>query len=123
MENARSFKGNLAYFSRLVEAGFEGISDAERDSHGAVFVPPLNRTVWMPLAAGAMLGAMGARLKGNRKGLTIAIGGLVGSFIGFAAVLGWTSRRFAEDAARRASHNVNEIRDARWLDTHPIDYA
>ncbi|HTP31947.1 MAG TPA: hypothetical protein VMJ75_07225 [Candidatus Acidoferrales bacterium] len=123
MENTQWFKGSLVYFTKLVEAGFEGISVAKRENNGTVFVPPLKTAVWVPMATGAFAGAVGTRWKGNRKGSTVAIGGLVGSLVGLVTVLGWTSRRFAGNAAKRASHNVNKIRDAHWLDTHPIDYA
>jgi hypothetical protein len=35
----------------------------------------------------------------------------------------WASRRVTGSAAKRAIGGVNNVRDARWLERHPIDYA
>jgi hypothetical protein len=51
------------------------------------------------------------------------MGGLVGSALGFGGGVAWASRGFTGTAARHAIRGVNNVRDARWLERNPIDYA
>ncbi len=123
MQTTRGFEPDLAYLKSLIGAGLTGISAARHELGGGVFKPPLTAAVWKPVAIGATVGALGTRLSGNRKTGSIAVGGLVGSVVGFGAIVAWTSRRFTGRAARTALRLVNDTRDAHWLEAHPIDYA
>ena len=114
---------DVDYLKSLVASGLDGIASAKGELDGPVFTPPLKSTVWPAVAIGATVGALGTRLGGNRRAPSLAIGGIVGSLVGFVAALAWTSRRFTGCATRRALRQVNATRDAHWLETHPINYA
>ena len=87
-----------------------------RQLAGAGSVP-----AWAPVAIGAVMGLLGATVTGRRKTVSrTAMGGLIGSVVGFSAGLAWTSGR---PAARAAARRVNAVRDARWLAMNPINYA
>lgn len=112
------------YLKRLVGAGLDGISSARREFDGSLFAPASQAVVWTPTAIGAAVGMLGTRWIGNRKSPSnVAMGGLVGGAFGAAAAVAWASRGFAGIAARKAVLQVNAVRDAHWLETHPIDYA
>ena len=123
MDSLRRVQPDIAYLRSLIGAGLTGISAARREVGGQVFTPSLRTAAWTPAAIGATIGALGSGMTGSRKASRIAIGGLLGTLLGFGAALAWTSRRFTGCAARRATHLVNATRDAHWLEGHPIDYA
>ena len=115
---------NLRYAKQLIGAGLDGIAAARQESNGAIFTPPLQTVAWTPTAIGAMIGALGTRLIRRDKGASgAAIGGLIGSVFGFGAALAWASRDFTGPAARKTLRGVNTVRDAHWLESHPITYA
>jgi len=114
----------MAYFKNLIGAGRDGITSARNEMHGDVFTPALKDAAWTPAALGAAIGVLSACFGKERRSFTrAAIGGLVGSVLGFGGGVAWASRRFTGIAARRAVRGVNSVRDARWLERHPIDYA
>ncbi len=123
MEPFQARTPDLAYLKQLVSAGRHGIASARQETGGGVFAPPLQNVVWTPAVVGAALGALGTRLRGSRKARSLALGGLAGGAIACAAVMAWASRRFTGCAARRVASHVSAVRDARWLESHPIDYA
>src|SRR3954454_19367611 len=115
---------NLRYAKQLIGAGLDGIAAARQESNGAIFTPPLQTVALTPTAIGATIGALGSRLIRRDKGASgAAIGGLIGSVFGFGAALAWASRDFTRPAARKTVHGVNTVRDAHWLESHPITYA
>jgi hypothetical protein len=117
----RSLKSDLSYLRQLVGAGWDGIASARQELNST---SPRETAIWTPAAIGAAVGLLGPRLMGKRKSASsLAMGGLVGSVLGFGAALAWSSRRYTGPAARRVMRNVNAARDARWLETHPINYA
>jgi len=124
METARTLRGNLRYVKQLTGAGWTGLWSAATEFQGPVFSPPLQHAAWAPMAAGAALGMMGARYSQLRaKKNTVALGGVVGTALGLVAVVAWASRRVTRAAARKAIRRINDVRDARWLELNPIDYA
>ena len=119
-----SFKTELDYFRELGGAGEHGIAAARREFHGPVFEPAPNGADWGPAAVCAGIGIMSGGFVGRRnKGSGVAVGGLVGSLVGSAALLAWISRRFVRAAAHRAIQSVDAARDQHWLKANPIDYA
>jgi hypothetical protein len=123
MGTVHSIGSNLAYLKQLVGAALDGIDSARHELNCGVYTSPFQAVVWTP-AIGATIGMLSTRLIGNRKSASsVAIGGLVGSVLGFAAGLVWTSRRLIGPSACTAIRRVNATRDAHWLETHPIDYA
>lgn len=124
METIRLLESDITYLKQLARAGLDGINSARHELNGGVFSSPLQTAVWKPAALGASIGMLSAHLIANRKSVSrVAMGGLVGSAFGLGAALAWASRGFMRPAARAAMRRVNAARDARWLESHPIDYA
>jgi hypothetical protein len=124
METVHSLKSNLAYLKQLFGAGLEGVGSARREIDGRVFTSPLPPVAWTHAAIGAMIGMLSTRVIRNGKSAPkMATGGLIGSVLGLGAGLAWASRGLIRPAARTTVRRVNAIRDARWLETHPINYA
>ena len=124
MEIVHLRDSDFAYLKQLVQAGLDGIDSARNERDGRVFTPPLQTVVWTPAAIGATIGMLSTHLIGKRKSASrVAMGGLAGSVLGFGAALAWASRGCIGPAARTAVRRIDAIRDARWLESHPIDYA
>jgi hypothetical protein len=49
--------------------------------------------------------------------------GLLGGAIGLTTGIAWKSRHLSASVAGRAWKNMGKVRDERWLDKHPINYA
>ena len=114
---------DIAYFKSLIRAGLDGVTSARNEMHG-VFTPGLKDAAWAPAVLGAGIEVLSTCFgKGRRSVPRAAIGGLVGSAVALGGGAAWASRRFTGMAARRAMRGVNNVRDARWLEKHPIDYA
>ena len=119
-----TFASDIAYFGNLVRAGLNGITSARNETQRDGFTPAWKDAAWTPAAVGAVVGVLSTCFDKNRRSVPrAAIGGLIGSAVGFTGSVAWTSRRATGIAARRAIQEVNSVRDARWLETHPIDYA
>jgi hypothetical protein len=118
------FRGpDVRYARDLVEAGLDGAASALRRTNAAA-APALKDTVWAPAAVGAIVGLLGACSASRRKsGYHLALGGLVGTALGFGCAVAWQSRGRAETAARGAIDKIATVRDARWLEKNPVAYA
>jgi hypothetical protein len=124
MITSLSLRSDLTYITCLTKAVLEGITTAPKGTAGRACTPILTAAVWTPMAIGAGIGVLGGSLsRKNRSGYRLAVGGLVGSVLGFGAGVGWTSRDFTGAVARTTIQKVNSVRDARWLEKNPIDYA
>jgi hypothetical protein len=115
---------DIAYFNNLVRAGLDGIASARNETQGSVFATSLQNATWAAAVLGAAIGVVSTCFDKDRRSVPRAtIGGLVGSVVGLAGAMAWASGRFTGTATRRAMRGVNSVRDARWLERHPIDYA
>jgi hypothetical protein len=120
----RITSSDIAYFNNIVRAGLDGIASARNETYGSIFTTPLKNATWAAAALGTAVGVVATCFDKDRRSVPRAtIGGLVGSVLGFAGGMAWASRRFTGTATRRAMRGVNSVRDARWLERHPIDYA
>jgi hypothetical protein len=117
---ARSLKSEIAYARNLIGAGWEGVRAARHPAPART----QERTLWVPVAIGAGIGALGLSLGRRRRApSSFAVAGVLGSVAGMGLGMAWASRASAGTAARGAIRNINAVRDARWLETHPIAYA
>ena len=124
MRSSPSLKSDIIYIGYLTRAVLEGITSAPEVTACRAFTPVLTAAVWTPMAIGAAIGVWSARLsRKNRPAYWVAVGGLLGSALGFSASIAWTSRDFTGAVARSTIQKVNSVRDARWLEKNPIDYA
>ena len=108
----------------LLKAVAEGVASARHGAQGYRFRPPTGSAVWAPAAAGAVLGVLSANLlRRQRPTYMMAVGGLVGSAIGFGVGMTWTSPGLTGSLARTVAEKVNSVRDTHWLEKNPIAYA
>ena len=122
MRTTHALEFDLTYLKQLIGAGLDGIESARRDQAGGIIAS--RPGMWMPAAIGTTLGVLTTSLAGKRKSASrTAWGGLVGGALGIGAGFVWASRGLVGHAARTATRRVNATRDARWLETHPINYA
>jgi hypothetical protein len=128
MKSEPSFKSNLRYGRELLKSGAAGLSSG-REAHLAG--QPLSELLAHSARASLGLATLGActgllryylPARRGRVAKTVACG-LVGSAIGFAAAFAWMTRELTESMTRSAVKQINVVRDQRWLDRHPIDYA
>jgi hypothetical protein len=121
MRTSPSLESDVTYIRCLTKAVLDGVTSGLK---GTAFTPVLTGAAWTPAAIGAAIGVLSASLSGRRKsGYKVALGGLVGSALGFGAFAAWTSRDFTGAVARGTIEKVNGVRDARWLEKNPIAYA
>ena len=123
MTSSSLLASDIAYFRNLIKAGLNGITSARNERSG-VFTPRWKAAAWTPALVGAAIGALSTCFDKERRSVPrAALGGLVGSALGFGGGVAWASRGFTGTAARHAIRGVNNVRDARWLERNPINYA
>jgi hypothetical protein len=121
-------KSNLEYGRKVLDSGLEGAhTGREAFLNGRPLTPFLHESVssaWKPAVLGACVGAL-AGYPGNRHKSTnrMFAFGILGATFGFVAGVAWGSRDFTASVARGALRNMEKVRDAHWLENHPIDYA
>jgi hypothetical protein len=123
-------KSEVEYGRKVLGSGLEGArSGQEAFLNGRPFTTFLGESVreaLKPAAFGACIGFLSRyRIPGRRNrsiGRGLALGWLCGA-IGFGAGVAWASRRLTASMACEVRRNVGRVRDERWLEGHPIDYA
>ena len=124
MNLSRSLTSDVRYFVNLVQGGWNGANAARKTTDIPAFTPILTSALWAPTVLGAAVGAWSTSLNRSRRSrYSTAKGGLVGSALGFVCGAAWASRGFTGAVARGAVQRINHVRDARWLEKNPIDYA
>jgi hypothetical protein len=117
-----TLKSEAIYARDIVKAGLDAATSA-----GKVNAPGLARASQIALAPallGAAVGVLGIYLgRKGRPGNAAVVGGLVGCALGFTGGVAWGTRVRTGAAARNALHNVQAVRDARWLEKNPVAYA
>ncbi len=123
MALATWLKSEVGYGEQLVRSAVEGAragSGNNAEPLRSVLVRSA-RASWPWLMVGASIGLLASRLGNRRSKAGAAVCGvLLGAAVGFGANM---ARQLTEDTVRGAMKNVNSVRDAHWLATHPIDYA
>ena len=92
----------------------------------APFLAEAVRNAVAPAMVGACLGVLGGFWNPRNKRQRVArvlSQGLLGGAVGFSAGLAWNTEPLAANVARRSLENTREVRDERWLQRHPINYA
>jgi len=121
-------KENLEYGRKVLSSGLEG-AHAGREAflNGRSFTPVLTESIsraWTPAVVGACIGVLAGKAAGrNGSNRRVAGFGFLGAVVGLCAGIVWENRQLTESVARSAMRNVAKVRDERWLETHPIDYA
>ena len=120
-----ALKPDISYAKDLVEAGLGGAASAWKGSGDQHTVQAFTGGVWAPAALGAGFGVLSVCMKRSRRRsmTSMAVGGLAGTALGLGAGVVWASRVLAGSVARGALRNVNAVRDAHWLEQHPVAYG
>ncbi len=118
---------NVQYGRDLANSGLEGAGRGREEFlQGQPLAPFLGKAAARALkhaATGVCLGVLvGSMSRKPRLSRALAWGTLGGA-IGFGAALSWRTHSLAASMGRGALKNVNRVRDQRWLEKNPIDYA
>lgn len=121
MKSQQKRTSHARYLINLVQAGTAGAVSAHKEAD----IPSAwKMLLWAPAAIGALAGASTASLNTNRRsGYRALVGGLVGTAVGLGCGFALASRGLTGVAARGAMRKMDAVRDARWLELNPIDYA
>ena len=126
MNSQRWLKSNVDYGRKLVASGLKGANQGRTaflDGRPG-FLNHAARGSLVPAAAGICLGALGGFLSRRSRPTNRAfLCAIAGGALGFGAGFTWRTRRFAADVTCSALHGMDTIRDERWLERNPIDYA
>jgi hypothetical protein len=119
-------RSEVEYGRKVLNSGLEGArSGREAFLTGrplTAFLSESVRNAWKPAAIGAGVGVLGC--SGSRKSIGRVLAfGLLGGAVGFSAGVVWQNRRLVASTARGAWRRIDKVRDERWLEKHPIDYA
>jgi ABC-type Fe3+-siderophore transport system permease subunit len=114
-----AMKPGVYYVVDLIHAGMDGAVTAGKT---AIVPQAAVRTALAAIAVGAGLGAATAALDRKSK-FELAAKSLIGGAVGLGCGLAWASRKYAVVAARGAARRIGTVRDARWLEKNPIDFA
>lgn len=122
-----SSKTGLGYGRALVSSGLSGMRrgrDSQLDGRPLSALLARSALASLRLAAiGACAGLLPFYLS-RRHRIARSIGcGLAGGAIGFAAGFTWRTRDLTASMARSAMKEMGTVRDERWIERHPIDYA
>jgi hypothetical protein len=119
----RWLRTDLTYVRHLAEAGVDGITSVWNKPPAGTLAPDGGK-VWLATALGGLVGGLSVLLTRNRNSRHgTAFGVLVGSATGFGGSVAWSSRTLGEAIRRSVVRKVNAVRDQRWLEKNPIDYA
>lgn len=121
-------KSSVDYGRKLVDSGWEGAHSGEeaflRGEPLAPFLGKSAQKALIPAAIGACFGVLGSRPWNGHKSAARAFAfAFLGGAVGFAAGVGWESRRLTASVASGAMKNIGKTRDDHWLEKNPIDYA
>lgn len=117
-------ESDITYVRNLAEAGVNGVASIWNAPDDQAVAPVVKKTIWVTTAIGGAIGALSVLLgRRRRSAYSMAFGGLVGSTIGFSGGVAWASRDFTGAVARSVIQKVGTVRDARWLEKNPINYA
>jgi len=120
-------ESNVQYGRKLVGSSLRGAnSGREEFLRDEPFVPFLSAAAVRAVkhaAAGVCLGLLGASLSRRQRTRKALAYGALGGAIGFGAGLAWRTRRLTASMSHGALKKMNSVRDERWFERHPINYA
>jgi len=119
---------NLEYGRKLAGSALEG---AQAGGEAALGDESLPKVLVQSAPSSLGLAAVGAGIGvvasyfGNKRKLSKegVLFGVIGGVTGFLVGLGWSTRHVTSGVAVGAMKNIGTVRDERWLERHPIDYA
>jgi len=128
MHLSRWSKSEVEYGRRVFNSGLDGVrSGREAFLNGRPLTPFFRESCFKalkPAALGACIGLLtSSSRERSRENSRLFVTCLVGGLVGLAAGIVWESRFLTKNAADGARRSIQKVRDERWLQKHPIDYA
>jgi hypothetical protein len=125
--NPMSASGKFAYGRKLVNAGISGVRNGHQEfdpeKASALVTTSAQESVALGLA-GACLGVVPAVLLARRsRSANAFVFGVIGGVLGFVGGFSWKTRKLTSTLAHSAGREVRRVKDERWLERNPIDYA
>jgi hypothetical protein len=118
---------NARYARKLANSGWEGASQAGGEVlDGEPLAPFLSdsaRQALKPATVGVCLGIATGLGHSRKPAAQVLALGILGGAIGLGAGFIWRTRHLVAGAARGALKNTGPVRDERWFEKNPIDYA
>jgi hypothetical protein len=120
-------RSNAEYSRKLVHSAAEGAHLGEEAFlHGDRLTPFLSvaaREAMRPAAIGAFVGLLSCLSQNRHRPIRAFAYGVLGGAIGFGAGLAWESRPLTTSVLNGARKEMGKVRDERWFEKNPIDYA
>lgn len=121
-------RSNIAYGRKLVNSGIDGVRSGQDAFSGetplARFLSKSARNAMKPAAVAAAIGLLGSCLGQRHRSASKALAfGMLGFAAGFVAAATWETRHLTASVASGALKNIARVRDERWFEQNPIDYA
>jgi len=118
----------VAYSRKLVNASISGIRNGQQIALNGQPLPELlfesARDSLKLAAVGACVGLLLSYLTNRRSLIPSRIAcGSFGSALGFCAGFAWKTRKVTSSVARSTRKEMGRVRNERWLEMNPIDYA
>jgi hypothetical protein len=122
------FRSGCDYRRKLLSSGLAGARAGGREffrqKHLISVFGERSRRVAGVAAAGACIGAVGGYLRTREKSAAGAIlFGMVGGAVGLGFSIALRNRGLASSVISEVRKSIGRVRDERWLEENPIDYA
>jgi hypothetical protein len=128
MELRNWSKSEFEYGRRILNSAVDGARGGrEAFLKGRCLTPFLREgllSALKPAVVGASIGVLGSYPGDRHRSLGRALAfGFAGWAIGLGAGVAWETRGLTERVISTALRNIGRMRDERWLEKNPIDYA
>ncbi len=118
----QDIQSTLQYGKDVVYAAARGGLDALPEKGERLEIDA--RSMGIGAGVGAAVGVCCVAMTQRRKSpWTMLLGGVIGATIAASFVMAWQNRSLAERVVRGGIEGSRPVRDARWLENNPIDYA
>ncbi len=117
-----SLSSEINYSRKLFGAGLDAVQAVGASSE---VLARSARGAWFPVVVGAAVGLLTVHFAAGKKKSSrgALVGALAGGAIGFGGAVAWNSREVTSEVLRKAGRNFGAVRNERWLERNPIDYA
>ena len=128
MELRNWSKSEFEYGRRILNSAVDGARGGrEAFLNGRCLTPFFRegiRSALKPAVVGACIGVLGSYPGDRHRSISRALAfGFAGWAIGLGAGVAWETRGLTERVTSTALRNIGRMRDERWLEKNPIDYA
>jgi len=128
MELRNWSKSEFEYVRRVLNSALDGARGGRKaflkERPLTAFLREEIRSVLKSAVVGACAGLLGSYAGDRHRSISRALAfGFAGWAIGLGASVAWETRGLTACVTNGALRNIGRLRDERWLERHPIDYA